>query len=102
VANLLYLLLYFFFQAEGGIRVFHVTGVQTCALPIWPSPIAANEVIVTPSTSLSGRIASNTAGSSTWSGTGCWTRIPSTVSSADKIGRASCRERVEPRERAAT
>src|SRR5690606_39636896 len=23
-----------FFQAEGGIRVFHVTGVQTCALPI--------------------------------------------------------------------
>src|SRR6266511_1195449 len=24
----------FFFQAEGGIRVFHVTGVQTCALPI--------------------------------------------------------------------
>src|SRR5690606_40162990 len=25
----------FFFQAEDGIRVFHVTGVQTCALPIW-------------------------------------------------------------------
>src|SRR5579883_3616153 len=24
----------FFFHAEGGIRVFHVTGVQTCALPI--------------------------------------------------------------------
>src|SRR5690606_39870858 len=24
----------FFFQAEGGIRDFHVTGVQTCALPI--------------------------------------------------------------------
>src|SRR5690606_40539739 len=24
----------FFFQAEDGIRVFHVTGVQTCALPI--------------------------------------------------------------------
>src|SRR5690606_39332719 len=23
-----------FFQAEGGIRDFHVTGVQTCALPI--------------------------------------------------------------------
>src|SRR5207302_4301401 len=23
-----------FFQAEDGIRVFHVTGVQTCALPI--------------------------------------------------------------------
>src|SRR5690606_42087866 len=25
---------WFFFQAEDGIRVFHVTGVQTCALPI--------------------------------------------------------------------
>src|SRR5690606_40714968 len=27
----------FFFQAEDGIRDFHVTGVQTCALPIYPS-----------------------------------------------------------------
>src|SRR5690606_41123134 len=25
----------FFFQAEDGIRDFHVTGVQTCALPIY-------------------------------------------------------------------
>src|SRR5690606_40023817 len=25
---------YFFFQAGDGIRAFHVTGVQTCALPI--------------------------------------------------------------------
>src|SRR5439155_16200522 len=33
---------FFFFQAEDGIRDGHVTGVQTCALPIWraspPSP----------------------------------------------------------------
>src|SRR5690606_9313195 len=28
----------FFFQAEDGIRDFHVTGVQTCALPIWIVP----------------------------------------------------------------
>src|SRR5690606_40113524 len=27
-------LILFFFQAEDGIRDFHVTGVQTCALPI--------------------------------------------------------------------
>src|SRR5690606_1042891 len=27
---------FFFFQAEDGIRDFHVTGVQTCALPISP------------------------------------------------------------------
>src|SRR5256885_6977220 len=26
----------FFFQAEDGIRDYKVTGVQTCALPIWP------------------------------------------------------------------
>src|SRR5258708_24357025 len=28
----------FFFQAEDGIRDDLVTGVQTCALPIWRSP----------------------------------------------------------------
>src|SRR5690606_40164090 len=28
---------FFFFQAEDGIRDFHVTGVQTCALPICKS-----------------------------------------------------------------
>ena len=30
----MYLLLFFFFQAEDGIRDSPVTGVQTCALPI--------------------------------------------------------------------
>src|SRR6266511_5322693 len=29
---------FFFFQAEDGIRGFHVTGVQTCALPISRGP----------------------------------------------------------------
>src|SRR5690606_40017641 len=29
-----YYVMQFFFQAEDGIRDFHVTGVQTCALPI--------------------------------------------------------------------
>src|SRR5690606_40329726 len=29
---------FFFFQAEDGIRDFHVTGVQTCALPISNPP----------------------------------------------------------------
>src|SRR3712207_6852169 len=28
-------MLFFFFQAEDGIRDIGVTGVQTCALPIW-------------------------------------------------------------------
>src|SRR5690625_2432465 len=31
---LCYVIFYFFFQAEDGIRDGHVTGVQTCALPI--------------------------------------------------------------------
>src|SRR5690606_19205167 len=32
--SLMLICLFFFFQAEDGIRDFHVTGVQTCALPI--------------------------------------------------------------------
>src|SRR5690606_41095754 len=40
---------YFFFQAEDGIRDFHVTGVQTCALPIW-SEARLNRVAPTPTT----------------------------------------------------
>src|SRR5690606_39825388 len=32
----------FFFQAEDGIRHFHVTGVQTCALPIYKSAAGPN------------------------------------------------------------
>src|SRR5207245_5242972 len=32
-----YILLFFFFQAEDGIRDATVTGVQTCALPILPA-----------------------------------------------------------------
>src|SRR5690606_40839142 len=32
----IYYIFFFFFQAEDGIRDFHVTGVQTCALPILP------------------------------------------------------------------
>src|SRR5690606_40316918 len=33
----------FFFQAEDGIRDFHVTGVQTCALPISSAPVRLGE-----------------------------------------------------------
>src|SRR5690606_40496088 len=34
-------LFFFFFQAEDGIRDFHVTGVQTCALPIWVKQLSS-------------------------------------------------------------
>src|SRR5690606_40168292 len=33
--SLCFFFVFFFFQAEDGIRDFHVTGVQTCALPIY-------------------------------------------------------------------
>src|SRR5690606_39754799 len=41
--------LYCFFQAEDGIRDFHVTGVQTCALPIFMifGKIDAQKVLAT-------------------------------------------------------
>src|SRR5256885_9852160 len=35
--SVLCLIFFFFFQAEDGIRDYKVTGVQTCALPIFPS-----------------------------------------------------------------
>src|SRR6266446_7305090 len=47
--TLIFLLFFFFFQAEDGIRDYKVTGVQTCALPIsadmWKVP--ASEVTAT-------------------------------------------------------
>src|SRR5690606_40499090 len=35
---------FFFFQAEDGIRDFHVTGVQTCALPILPARLVPGAI----------------------------------------------------------
>src|SRR5690606_40039142 len=37
----------FFFQAEDGIRDFHVTGVQTCALPICRARDALRDGVAT-------------------------------------------------------
>src|SRR5256886_5585168 len=40
MSQVTYLFVIFFFQAEDGIRDLTVTGVQTCALPIWqPLPV---------------------------------------------------------------
>src|SRR5256885_3049290 len=39
------LLFFFFFQAEDGIRDYKVTGVQTCALPIYPARAAIFELV---------------------------------------------------------
>src|SRR5690606_39738459 len=37
--------MFFFFQAEDGIRDFHVTGVQTCALLIYVSPELRRQLV---------------------------------------------------------
>src|SRR5262249_59202687 len=40
------LLCFFFFQAEDGIRDWSVTGVQTCALPIFDDAAAIHHLVV--------------------------------------------------------
>src|SRR5690606_39737846 len=48
----------FYFRAEDGIRDFHVTGVQTCALPIFASIFGAAQAKVTKNTIMSSEGAS--------------------------------------------
>src|SRR3712207_7040484 len=54
---------FFFFQAEDGIRDIGVTGVQTCALPIWTS---TSPTARTGSTSCSRRSRPGRARSTSW------------------------------------
>src|SRR5690606_40434777 len=90
----------FFFQAEDGIRAFHVTGVQTCALPISPRQLGpimrmpARRTIdrssfsrALPSGPVSEKPALMTTMPRTPFSTHCWT-----TSSTMEIGRASCRD----------
>src|SRR5204862_6004709 len=39
---------FFFFQAEDGIRDLYVTGVQTCALPIFGIPCTTRTLMLKP------------------------------------------------------
>src|SRR5256885_7811868 len=43
--DILCVLVFFFFQAEDGIRDYKVTGVQTCALPIFRAIRQAGETV---------------------------------------------------------
>src|SRR5690606_41016637 len=83
---------FFFFQAEDGIRDFHVTGVQTCALPISPPvPDVSRSAGLKPPV-FSGhhpRPFPPTAVPPE-KGSGC----PAESQAGEEIGRASCRERV--------
>src|SRR5258707_10952709 len=40
----MFVIFFFFFQAEDGIRDIGVTGVQTCALPIYFSELAVDAI----------------------------------------------------------
>src|SRR5690348_18243721 len=78
----------FFFQAEDGIRDGRVTGVQTCALPIYADSM--HEPIVPPLAE-QGHLACTEAELVAWGERfGRVAQPPLLV----KIGRASCRERV--------
>ena len=70
---------FFFFQAEDGIRDWSVTGVQTCALPIWGGGARAVDERSAPAGAAGDRAAVR--------GTRARQRDR-------QIGRASCRERV--------
>src|SRR5690606_40413364 len=87
----------FCFQAEDGIRGFHVTGVQTCALPISQT---ADEATVADACGAARFISliGTPADQIDQSALPPRTRIitPDMMVTQDfEIGRASCRERVE-------
>src|SRR5690349_24298768 len=80
---LLSFLFFFFFQAEDGIRDLYVTGVQTCALPIFPLEIPYWRVITT------ARSTSERAPTPPWA---AWT---SSRSEERRVGK-ECRSRWSP------
>src|SRR2546430_10450753 len=88
--------LFFFFQAEDGIRDLTVTGVQTCALPIFPLCAQGGQHIRRHRVDLDVRTSF-----AQFQGAGSCIGDHSKARSLDfgllspvKIGRASCRERV--------
>src|SRR5690606_40944592 len=95
----------FFFQAEDGIRDFHVTGVQTCALPIsLPSP-RWTRAVPSPLTETRSALPSRVRSREETIRVLFFHPLEIRLGSAradmppvGKIGRASCRERVEDAE----
>src|SRR5688500_20398794 len=82
--------MFFFFQAEDGIRDYKVTGVQTCALPI-SAPRAGVASAVSHGSAGSAPAAEDPGGSGHHGGT----EPAGDGRASTQIGRASCRERVE-------
>src|SRR5690625_7928471 len=88
----------FFFQAEDGIRDGHVTGVQTCALPILEmGPMRMGNTLMGATSPLLGGDAGDVY-YPLYLINGKPANDPQTFA-AKQIGRASCRERVWNSER---
>src|SRR5690606_40416817 len=90
----------FFFQAEDGIRDFHVTGVQTCALPISSPREMILLVLRLPFRFTSQEKSFPSMGRALIAISTPWFwKLPALMKRLatpdSKIGRASCRERVE-------
>src|SRR5690625_7578409 len=87
----------FFFQAEDGIRDGHVTGVQTCALPISSArsgpPPSSHQSALAPTSRRRATATTTAAVSTILVGVGELLGDPQFW----KIGRASCRGREEDR-----
>src|SRR5207248_3970930 len=92
----------FFFQAEDGIRDRTVTGVQTCALPIWSC--CASRLSCGPTTASDWTTsAAGDAGGATETSIGLRRKASASLRISagivaeknSEIGRASCRERGE-------
>src|SRR5437870_13769723 len=85
-----FMLICFFFQAEDGIRAGHVTGVQTCALPI------SRELLHRRRRERNlGRLVGGDGGARARAARGI--RRPRDIRPrrSSEIGRASCRERAQ-------
>src|SRR5690625_7596126 len=87
----------FFFQAEDGIRYGHVTGVQTCALPIYAvlvlDPINLDVIKNGLANGVKNYVGGNCTVSLMLMGLGGLFKA-GLVEWVSEIGRASCRERV--------
>src|SRR5690606_40228162 len=92
--------LFFFFQAEDGIRDFHVTGVQTCALPISKERLPVSYATVDGPDRNQNRRATKGAAAALLGRVHLYTHnyaaaaaeFEEVIGMGYKIGRASCRE----------
>src|SRR3712207_1952695 len=87
----------FFFQAEDGIRDIGVTGVQTCALPIFrsdPMVIVAGDSGVGKSSLCRAAVAPQVEAGALSDGEGPRWTVRRLQPGRRQIGRASCRVRV--------